>query len=79
MKLSALLLTLAIALGLAAPLEARNKKPKKAKPQHYSQKAKPPKAPKVKTKPAKVKPMKFHKAKNSHKSPKVPKVRPKST
>jgi len=79
MKLSALLLTLAIALGLSAPLEARTKKAKKVKPQHYSQKAKAHKAPKVKTKTAKVKPMKFHKAKNSHKSPKVPKVRPTST
>ena len=67
MKLSALLLTFAIALGLTAPLDAKTKykapKPAKHATTH--------KAPKVKTKPAKVKKMKFRKAKTSNKVPRV--------
>ena len=61
MKLSALVLTIVIALGLAAPLEAK-KQPKTPKVQHHATSYK---APKRKTKPTKMKPMKFHKAKNS--------------
>jgi hypothetical protein len=67
MKLSALLLTIVIALGLGTPLEARAK--------HKT--PKPPKSPKHatlykegskrKTKPSKVKPMKFRKPKHSGK------------
>jgi hypothetical protein len=79
MKLSALLLTLAIAQGISAPLEARTKV-KKAKVQHHTTQKAPKlsnKRPKVRTKPAKMKPMKFHKAKRS-KTPKAPKVTPKS-
>jgi hypothetical protein len=60
MKLSALLLTLVIALGLSSPLDAKtkHKTPKAQHPTTY-------KAPKVKKKPAKVKPMKFRKTKHS--------------
>jgi hypothetical protein len=61
MKLSALVLTIVIALGLTAPLEAK-KQPKTPKVQHHSTSNK---APKRKTKPTKMKPMKFKKAKKS--------------
>jgi hypothetical protein len=67
MKLSALLLTVLIALGLSSPLEARHKSkvPKvKHPPTSY-------KAPKRKSKPAKMKPMKFHKAKHASNSHRV--------
>jgi hypothetical protein len=69
MKLSALLLTLVIALGITSPLEAKKyKPPKPAKVHHGTYKA-----PKVRRKPAKMKPMKFKKAKGSAKAPKVSK------
>jgi hypothetical protein len=61
MKLSALLLTIVIALGLTAPLEAK-KQPKTPKVQRHSTSYK---VSKRKTKPAKMKPMKFKKAKKS--------------
>ena len=61
MKLSALLLTFVIALGLTAPLEARTKY-KAPKAQRHSATGK---APKVKKHPAKLKPMKYRKAKAS--------------
>ena len=72
MWFSALLLSLVIALGLAAPLDAkpRHKTPKV----HHSTARKAPKAPKVKRKPAKVKPMKFRKARRSA-QPQTPKAR----
>jgi hypothetical protein len=67
MKLSALLLTFVIGLGLTTPLEA--KKHKTPKPPHHSTTHKAPKRgtkmPKVKKKPTKMKPMKFPKAKHS--------------
>jgi hypothetical protein len=79
MKLSALLLTFVIALGMLAPLEAKTKH-KAPKAQHHTTQ----KAPKVRKKPAKVKPMKYRKAKRqttartAH-APKAHKVkRPKS-
>jgi hypothetical protein len=72
MKLSALLLTLVIALGMSSSLDAKtkNKTPKAQHPTSY-------KAPKVKKKPAKVKPMKLRKAKHStaSKAPKAQKVK----
>ena len=67
MKLSALLLTIVIALGLSAPLEARSRR-KTPKAQHHSAQKAPKrssKMPKVRKKPAKVKPMKYRKAKRS--------------
>ena len=72
MRLSALLLTLVIALGLTTPLEAKTKAPKAAKV-HQTKNYK---GPKRRTKPAKVKPMKFPKAKHSkgRKAPKVAKT-----
>jgi hypothetical protein len=60
MKLSALLLTVVIALGMSAPLAAKTRR---TPPQvHARAKAK---APKVKRKPVKPKPMKYRKAKRS--------------
>jgi hypothetical protein len=74
MKLSALLLTLVIALGMSSSLDAKTKH-KTPKAQHSTSY----KAPKVKRKPAKVKPMKFSKTKHSSKAPKAHKVKkPKS-
>jgi len=66
MKLSALLLTLVIGLGLSAPLDAKTKH-KVPKTHSAAQKApkRSTKTPKVKHKPAKVKPMKFRKGKHS--------------
>jgi hypothetical protein len=61
MKLSALVLTIVIGLGLTAPLEAK-KQPRTPKVQPHSTSYK---APKRKTKPTKMKPMKFKKAKKS--------------
>lgn len=59
MKLSALLLTFVIALGLSAPLAAKTKRTPRPHPRSAV------KAPKVKRKPVKPKPMKFRKAKRS--------------
>jgi hypothetical protein len=79
MKLSALLLTFVIALGMLAPLEAKTKY-KAPKAQHHTAQ----RAPKVRIKPAKVKPMKYRKAKRqttarTAKAPKAHRVkRPKS-
>jgi hypothetical protein len=62
MKLSALLLTLVIALGLTSPLHAKkhNKTPKA----HHSGSSK---VRKAKNKPGKLKPMKYRKPKHSGK------------
>ena len=58
MKLSALLLTFVIALGMSAPLAAKTRRtPPKPHPHTAA------KAPKVKRKPVKPKPMKFRKGK----------------
>ena len=71
MRLSALLLSLVIGLGLTAPLEAKTKTPKAPKV-HRSAKYK---APKQRKKPAKLKPMKFRKSKGSTKPAKAAKAR----
>jgi hypothetical protein len=59
MKLSALLLTIVMALGMSAPLDARSSH--KSKPNSHGSY----KAPKVKRKAAKPKRMKFPKAKHN--------------
>jgi hypothetical protein len=64
MKLSALLLTFVIALGLASPLEAKTKY-KKPKPGHHPTTYK---APKVKKHPSKMKKMKFRKPKTANRN-----------
>ena len=66
MRLSALLLTFVIALGLSTPLEAKkHKTPKAQHPAAYKAPKRSTKMPKVRKKPAKLKPMKFPKAKHS--------------
>ena len=65
MKLSALLLTFVIALGLSAPLDAKTKHKTKTHPAAQKAPKRSTKMPKVKNKPAKVKPMKFRKGKHS--------------
>ena len=67
MKLSALLLTIVIALGMSAPLAAKTKRP----PKPHARTAV--KAPKVKRKPVRPKPMKYRKAKRKPVNP--PKVK----